>query len=116
MSEAQDNVFNNRLTICPECLSAVEILTINEEKSLIEYRCIKENKNYNVSIKEYIEKINKCKIENMDEVEDKCKEHNTNYICYCFDCNCHLCNECLKTRNHIKHRKCNIIEVKPMEE
>ena len=102
--------------MCPNCLSVIEILTINEENSIIEYRCIKENKNYIMSIKEYIEKTNKCKIKNMDEVVDKCKDHNMKYICYCFDCNCHLCNECLKTRTHINHRKSNIIEIKPMEE
>ena len=111
-----DDEFNNSLTICPECLSAIEILTINEENSIIEYRCIKENKNYIMLIKEYIEKINKCKIKNIDEVSDRCKIHKTKYICYCFDCNCHLCNECLKTRIHINHRKSNIIEIKPMEE
>ena len=110
-----DDVFTDCVTICPECSSAIEILTINEENSIIEYRCIKENKNYIMSIKEYIEKINKCTIKNRDEVTDKCKDHNMKYICYCFDCNCHLCNECLKTRTHINHRKSNIIEIKPME-
>ena len=88
-----DDELSNNLTICPECLSTIEILSINEEKSILQYRCIKENKNYIISIKEYIEKIKKCTIKNMDEIRDKCKEHKMKYICYCFDCNCHLCNE-----------------------
>ena len=111
-----DDISKNSLTVCPNCLSVIEILTINEENSIIEYRCIKENKNYIMSIKEYIEKIKKCTIKNMNEVGDRCKDHKMKYICYCFDCNCHLCNECLKTRIHINHRKSNIIEIKPMEE
>ena len=111
-----DDIFNNSLTICPNCLSVIEILTINEENSVIEYRCIKEKKNYIMSIKEYIEKINKCTMKNIDEVTDKCKDHRMKNICYCFDCNRHLCNECLKTRIHINHRKSNIVEIKPMEE
>ena len=111
-----DDIFTDGVTVCPECSSAIEILTINEENSIIEYKCTKENKNYIIPIKEYIKKINKCKIKNIDEVSDKCKTHKAKYICYCFDCNCHLCNECLKTRIHINHRKSNIIEIKPMEE
>ena len=108
---------NNNLTICPECLSIIEIISINEENNNIEYRCIKENKNYIISIKEYINKIKENKEKNIKELKDKCKIHkNKNYICYCFDCNNHLCNECLKTRNHINHRKSNIIEIKPIEE
>ena len=67
-----------------------------------------------MSIKEYLEKIKG--IRRSEQLEDKCKIHlkiNTNF---CFDCNCHLCDECLKTRIHIYHKKSNIIEVKPIEE
>ena len=40
--------------------------------------------------------------------------HNKNkYGCYCFDCNKHLCKECLKSRDHIGHNKTNIIEIQP---
>ena len=108
---------NNDLIICPKCSSIIEIISINEENNIIEYRCIKENKNYIKPIKEYLETIKAKKEKNIEELKDKCKIHkNKNYICYCFDCNNHLCNECLKTRNHINHRKSNIVEINPIEE
>jgi len=50
---------------------------------------------------------------------DTCQKHsskNNKYMSYCFDCNCHLCEECLKTREHICHNKNNIIEIKPINE
>ena len=104
-------------TICHQCLSAIEILNIKEENDTIELRCIKENKRYTMSIKEYLKKIEEIKDKNTNEIKDKCKIHErNNYICYCFDCKTHLCNECLKTRIHINHRKNNIIEIKPREE
>ena len=105
------------LTICPQCSSVVEILNIKEENYIIEYKCIKENKIYSLSIKEYLRKIDGIKNRNIDEIKDNCKIHkNNNNICYCFDCKSHLCNECLKTRKHINHKKSNIIEIKPREE
>ena len=102
--------------IFPECSSAIEILSINDNNNIIEFRCLKENKKYTISIKEYLEQIKKNNNKNINELEDICKKHNKDkYICYCFDCNCHLCNECLKTRNHITHRESNIVEIKPIE-
>ena len=54
---------------------------------------------------------------NINDLKDKCEKHkNNNYISYCYECNCHLCEECLKTRIHINHKKSNIIEIKPIEE
>ena len=35
------------------------------------------------------------------------------YECYCFDCNKHLCKECIKLREHINHNKNYIPEIKP---
>ena len=104
-------------TICPYCLSAIEILNIKEENNEIEYRCIEEEKVYTMSIKEYLRKIDEMKNKNIEVIKDKCDIHNNNkYVCYCLDCKYHLCNECLKTRKHINHRKSNIIEIKPREE
>ena len=41
--------------------------------------------------------------------EDKCKDHysykDNKYVSYCLDCNIHLCNEYLKTGNHINNIK-----------
>ena len=49
--------------------------------------------------------------------DDSCQIHNDNkFISYCFDCNCHLCIECLKLREHLYHNKNNIIEIQPIQE
>lgn len=59
-----------------------------------------------------MEKYQKRKIN-----EDKCKIHsNNNYLSYCFDCNKHLCKECLITREHFYHNKNSIIEIKPVQQ
>ena len=110
---------NDYFIICPHCSSSssIEIISINEKNNTILFNCVKEKKNYIMPIKEYLKKIKDYKQKNINELKDKCKTHiNNNYICYCFDCNCHLCNECLKTRIHINHRKSNIIEIKPIKE
>ena len=62
-----EELINEYLTVCPECSSLIEIISINEnneKKNIIEYRCLKEDKIYIKSIKEYLEKIkeNKLKI------------------------------------------------------
>ena len=104
------NEINEYFIICHECSSSIEILSINEDNNIIEFRCIKENKNYIISIKEYLEKVKEYKDKNINDLKDKCEKHkNNNYISYCYECNCHLCEECLKTRIHIDHKKSNII-------
>ena len=110
---SEENLVN--FTICPnqDCLSPIEILSINQENNIIVFKCFKENKEFTISIKEYIEKIKDKR--NIDEFKENCKEHKSNNICYCFDCKKHLCNECLKTMNHIYHKKTNIIEIKPID-
>ena len=105
------------LPICPECSSPIEIVAINDNNNTIEYRCLKDKKQYIMAIKQYFDKLENNKKIGINEVNDKCKNHKKeNYVCYCFDCNCHLCNECLKTREHIGHKKSNIIEIKPIKE
>ena len=111
---------NDMLYNCTKCSSLTEILSINEDNNIIEFQCL--NKECNdiktMPIKEYLEKIEKNKIRYLNE--DTCREHisckNNKYVSYCFNCNCHLCEECLKTRAHIFHNKTNIIEIKPIEE
>ena len=79
--------------ICNDCIN--EHLQSNE-------------KNHQNMSKEYIIKNNEKNI--------KCLEHPTEKnIAYCFDCNIHLCNKCLKNRKHLIHRKNAIIDVKPNE-
>ena len=103
---------------CSECSSLIEIISINEENNTIEFNCLNKNNNHPkkniIPIKEYLEKMKKYNNNKLNK--DICEIHNINYICYCFDCNCHLCKECLKTRNHLNHSKNNIIEIEPMKE
>jgi len=122
-SGAPDSLIENneKLYNCTECSSLIEILSIDEDKNIIEFKCLnKDCKDITKSmpIKEYFEKMEKYKKYNINE--DTCKEHisckNNKYISYCFDCNCHLCEECLKARLHIYHNKNNIIEIKPIKE
>ena len=58
-----------------------------------------------------MKKYNKSKINN-----DEYQIHKSKYESYCFNCNCHLYKECLKTRIHLNHNKNNVIEIKPMNE
>ena len=54
---------------------------------------------------------------NNNEIKVKCLIHPNNYNCgYCLDCHCHLCYECLESREHIIHRKNNLKEIKPTDE
>ena len=54
---------------------------------------------------------------NNNEIKVKCLMHPNNYNCgYCLDCHCHICYECLESREHILHRKNNLKEIKPTED
>ena len=97
---------------CNECSSPIELLSIDEKEYMIEFICINNNHKKKISIKEYIDKMKKYNNKNTNK--DKCDGHNNKeYECYCLDCNKHLCKECLKTRDHINHRKNSIIEIQP---
>ena len=119
-----EEIHNNNFTLCPDCGSSIEILSINENK--INYRCLNEKKKhteetkFTKTIEEYLEKIKKNKEDSIyEEIKDKChiENHNlNNYVSYCLDCKCHLCNECLKSKEHINHRKSNMVEIQPIEE
>ena len=113
------NSINKIFYNCSECSSLIEILSINENNNTIEFNCLNKNNNHNkklaMPIKEYLEKMKKFNNNNKLN-NDECEIHNIKYVSYCFDCNCHLCKECLKTRNHLNHIKNNIIEIEPMKE
>ena len=103
---------------CTDCPSLIEILTMNLDKGFIEFKCLdkKCSVRKEISLSEYFNKMEKYKQKNINE--DTCKEHspikNENvFMSYCLDCNKHLCEECLKTGNHINHKKNNIIEIMP---
>ena len=98
---------------CAECSSPIEILSINENESTIEFKCINSNHRIKMTLKEY---INKMKVFKNNNINDEiCKIHNKKYECYCLDCKKHLCKECLKSKEHISHNKCNLIEFQPNE-
>ena len=100
---------------CTECFSPIEVLYINEIKNIIEFKCIKNNHRKKLPIKEYIKEMIKFNNKNIND--DICIEnsHNKKYQFFCLDCNMHLCNECLKTRDHISHNKKIIIEMQPSQ-
>ena len=103
---------------CSECSSLIEILSIDEESNTIKFKCLNKecicNQIIEMSLKEYLEKMKKY---NKKEINnDECEMHNKKYLNYCFDCNRHLCKECLKTRTHLNHIKNNIIEIEPIKE
>ena len=81
---------NEEFLICPECSAALEIISIDEENNMLEFRCTKNNhRNNKISILRYffIIKRNK-KPSNSSHFKDKCQFHKSNYYSYfCFDCN-----------------------------
>ena len=102
---------------CTECPSLIEFLSINFENKIIEFRCLNKNclGKKEMSIQYFLKKMKNNRNKKIND--DKCNIHkNNNYICYCFDCNCHLCKECLIDREHFFHCKNNIIEIEPSNE
>ena len=98
---------------CTECSSLIEILLINDENYDIKFRCIN-NHNKEILIKEYLKHLEK----NKDIIiNEKCDLHNEEYSFYCFDCQRHICNKCIKlNKEHKNHKKEYILEVQPEEE
>ena len=98
---------NNIYYNCTECSSLIDIISINEEENIIEFKCLNKKDNHGkkiMSIEEYLTKMEKYK--NKETNNDICNIHNkSKYISYCFDCNEHLCTQCLKKRTHINHKK-----------
>ena len=110
--EINDDICYN----CTECSSLIEILSINEDNNIIKFRCVNEefNKTKVMTITEYLNKKNNYSKKEINQ--DLCEIHNNNkYVSYCFDCNCHICNECLKSRIHFNHNKNNIVEIQPTQ-
>ena len=103
---------------CSECPSLIEILSINENNNIIEFRCTnKRNPHYKVmNLGEYLEKriSNNFPLDNINN--DTCIEHKKKYLCFCSECNKHLCKKCQKNGNHIPHQKINNIEIEPLNE
>ena len=115
LTENKDILYN-----CTECSSLIEVLSINEDRNIIEFKCL--NKDCGIEetklLNEYFEQMEKYKQRYVNE--DICRKHISckynKYVSYCFDCNCHLCEQCLKEREHISHNKNYIMEIKPVNE
>ena len=123
LTKEEKDLIKELYTVCPNCSSDIEILSIDENKVdeeisvIMKYKCLNENIVNNISIKEYIKLIKENKEKKIEKLKDQCNKHlSKKYISYCFDCKCHLCEDCLKTGVHLEHVKNNIIEVKPFEE
>ena len=98
---------------CSKCPSPIEIISINEDESTIEFKCINNNHKIKMIIKEY---INKMKSFNNKDINDNiCNIHNKINKCYCLYCKKHICEECLKSRVHINHNKKILLEFQPNE-
>ena len=99
---------------CSECSSPIEITYLDDIN--IGFKCFNKNSPHKIklSIKEY---INKMKIQYKESNKEKCmiNKHNKMNECYCLECNIHLCEICLKSREHLFHNKINIKEIIPKE-
>ena len=102
----QNNIYYN----CTECSSAIEILSINEEENLIEFKC-NNNHKIKMSINEYINKMKEFNNEKLNN--NICNKHQKENYSFCFDCNIHLCKECIKTKKHNYHYKIYLMEIIP---
>ena len=103
MNDAPPSDPKNCLYNCSECSSNIEIISLDENN--IEFICNNKH-NIKIEIKEYLNKMkqyNKIKLN-----DDKCDVHKKEYLSYCFDCNNHLCKDCLKSGEHKYHYKINI--------
>ena len=107
--ETQDYFYN-----CSECSSLIEIIYLDDIN--IEFKCFNKNNPHKIkiSIKEY---INKMKIQYKEINDEICKinKHNKKNEIYFLECNMHLCEICLKSREHLLHNKINIKEILPKE-
>ena len=99
---------------CSECSSPIEIIFFDDLN--ICFNCFNKNNPHKIilPIKEY---INKMKIQYKVTNKEKCmiNKHNKMNECYCLECNMHLCEICLKSREHLFHKKINIKEIIPKE-
>ena len=108
MSDAPILESNQILYNCSECASVIEIISIDQDN--IEFQCLN-NHNKKITIKEYLDKMKEYN--NIILNNYVCDIHKEEYVSYCFECNMHLCKECLKTGDHYYHFKIDIIEIIP---
>ena len=90
---------------CTECSKSIEILSL--DNNIIKFKCVNENEKHEkeMIIKNYIKKI---KINSNHNINTLCLNHHKEYKYFCIDCNKHLCEICLESRDHYNHIKNNI--------
>ena len=99
---------------CSECSSPIEIININNKS--IAFKCYNKKEPHKklLTLDNYLKKIT---IHDIYKINGKCNEnkHNKKYEIYCFECKTHLCEECLKTNEHLCHYKIHLKEIMPKE-
>ena len=96
---------------CSECFEPIEIISIDDKN--IKFKCYNDKNPHEkeIPIKEYINKMKP------DIKIDICfiDGHNKKNEYYCIECRTHLCEDCIKQREHINHDKIIIKEISPNE-
>ena len=94
---------------CPSCSELPEILNYSEGSGTIKLDC----KNHGVmtlDIQEYLEKLEKM---GQRQFNNKCKNHNEQYVFYCRECKENLCEKCLDDSIHKNHKN-SIYEIQSL--
>ena len=98
---------NKDIPIFSYCIRCQQIICCNQE-------CI--NKHFNNNKVNHENNSNEYFIDN-NKRGIKCILHfYKKNEAYCFDCNRHLCSECLRSGIHKLHRKVNMVEIIPSDE
>ena len=96
---------------CSECPKPMEIISL--DNNIIKFICTNEEDKHEkeMLLRDFIIKMNlnkKC------DIKDTCFKHQREYKYFCVDCNKHLCEICLESRDHYNHIKNDIEkEIKP---
>ena len=108
----QHQLKNNEGYNCSECSSLIEIKSINEDN--LSFHCANNHNIENIIIKEYLEKMSKFK--DINNMKVKCETHDKDFVGICFNCKCHLCNDCFRNERHKNHNKKSFLNLYPYEE
>ena len=109
----------NVFLACYDDYTPIIIKSYDEKTNMIEYYSSKKNISNKIDLITYryiVERIARYNLVKLTDFKDKCEIHkNNHYICFCFTCKKHLCDECLKSGAHLNHLKNNLKEIEPIE-
>ena len=94
---------------CPSCSALPEILNYSEGSGTIKLDC-KAHGVMTLDLQEYLEKLEK---KGLKQFNNKCKDHNEQYVYYCRECKENLCEKCLDDSTHKNHKN-NIYEIRSL--